>query len=235
MKKLLFTVAVLLVSATLTFAQEQPVSPNPKVLPMFGNLPRTEEQQLKDQKFLSNCDANFANRQEASKFFLARGWEYFNEGKTDTAMYRFNLSWLLNPDNSNTHWAFGLVTFGKGKFEESVTYYEKALAIDPKNSLLLSDLATSYMAIYKQEEKRGKKKKALKKVAEFTNKAIEADSANAFALFSMSQVKFYEKRYEDAWNYLHQSRELNLTTIDFTYLAELMAQMPDPKGLFKNN
>ncbi|WP_242928948.1 tetratricopeptide repeat protein [Pontibacter vulgaris] len=226
MKRLLFVAVALLVTATLSFAQEQK---DPKVLPMFGNQAKTEAQQLKDQKFLSSCDASFKTRQEASNFFMERGWEYFSEGQVDTAVYRFNLAWLLNPDNSNTYWAFGLVTSGKGNNAEAITYYEKALAYQPKNSMLLTDLASAYINIYKTQPK----KKNLKKASVYSEQAIANDSTNSYAYYTLSQVKYHEKKYADAWAYVHKSRGINLAQIDYDFVTELLAKMPDPQGFFK--
>ncbi|WP_347157003.1 tetratricopeptide repeat protein [Pontibacter chitinilyticus] len=234
MKRVLVATLAFVFATTLGFAQEQPAPQqapaSPTVLPMFGKQPKTEKQQRQDEKFLSSCDKSFTNRQEASKFFMERGWEYFNEGQVDTAMYRFNLAWLLNPDNKDTYWAFGLVTARKGQPEEAITLYEKALQYDPNNSLLLSDLGASYLEAYKQKEK----KKTLKKAQEYLSKSISSDSSNAYALYSESKAKYYEKEYADAWNYLHKSRSLNLALIDYEYIAELLTKMPDPQGFFKS-
>ncbi|MER2998809.1 tetratricopeptide repeat protein [Pontibacter populi] len=230
MKKLLYTIAACLLAATITFAQDATEKPAPKVLPMFGKVVKTEAQQLQDEKFLSSCDKNFTTRTEASNFFMERGWEYLNEGQTDTAMYRFNLAWLLNPDNADAHWAFGLVTVAKGNPEEAVGYYEKALALKPKNSLLLSDLATCYIAMYELKPKN----KSLKKAATYVEQSMAADAQNAFAYFTMSKVKFFNKDYSEAWTYLHKGRELNMAAVDYTYLLQLTDKMADPKGFYKN-
>ena len=231
MKKLLLAVVAIVYATSLSFAQEQPAAQNPQVLPMFGGKAKTEEQQKKDEKFLTSCDKSFANRQEASRFFMERGWEYLNEGQLDTAVYRFNLAWLLNPDNKDTYWAFGLVTSAKGQNGEAIKHYEKALSYDPKNSLLLSDAASTYLKAYSEGKK---KKKDLKKATTYLNEAIKADTTNAYALYNLSKVKFYEKKYSDAWEYLHKSRSINLMQIDYDFIAELTAQMPDPKGFFRS-
>jgi len=230
MNKILSTVAACLMAVTYTFAQTAPTETNPKVLPMFGNIAKTEAQQKSDEKFLKSCDASFATRTEASTFFMERGWEYLNEGQIDTAMYRFNLAWLLNPDNNETYWAFGLVTVAKGNPEEAIGYYEKALALKPKNSMLLSDMATAYVALYEQKPK----KKTLKLATDYTQKAIAADTQNALAYYTLSQVKFFENNYNEAWANLHKGRELNMGALDYTYLMKLIEKMPDPKGFFKN-
>lgn len=230
MKKLLTTIAACAMAATFTFAQDQAAQPNPKVLPMFGKIAKTEEQQLKDQKFLSSCDASFTTRKEASNFFVERGWEYLNEGQTDTAMYRFNLAWLLNPDNSDTYWAFGLVTAAKGNPAEAIGYYEKALALNPKSSMLLSDLATCYINLYEQKPK----KKTLKQAIAYSERSIAADAQNAYAYYAMSQSRYFNGNYNDAWTYLHKGREINMTALDYTYVLKLTEKMPDPQGFFKS-
>lgn len=229
MKRILLAAVAFCCATSLSLAQEQAAEQSPSVLPMFGGKQKTEAQQQKDEKFLTSCDKSFQNRTEASKFFVERGWEYLNEGQVDTAMYRFNLAWLLNPDNKDTYWAFGLVTSARGNNAQAVDLYEKALQYDPKNSLLLSDLGSSYLAVYATENK----KKYLKKAATYLSSATESDANNAFALYNMSRVKFFEKKYADAWEYLHKSRNINMTQIDYGYIMELVAKMPDPQGFFK--
>ncbi|GAB3195813.1 Tfp pilus assembly protein PilF [Pontibacter aydingkolensis] len=232
MRRLLFALTVILFATSAGFAQEQQTDQSHLVLPMFGNKTKTEAQQQKDEKFLTSCDKSFTNRQEASQFFMERGWEYFNEGQVDTAMYRFNLAWLLNPNNMDTYWAFGLISASKDNNKEALTYYEKAKAIDPKNSMLLSDMASAQLAIYKNGKK---KKKELKKATALLDESIAANAQNAYALYNYSLVRFYEKKYPEAWDYLHKSRILNMSVIDYTYISELVEIMPDPQGFFRSS
>ncbi len=230
MKRLLFTALAMLMFSSLTFAQEEQAQPSYKVLPMFGGITKTEQQQKQDEKFLKSCDASFQTRQEASSFFMERGWEYYAEGQIDTAMYRFNLAWLLNQDNGETYWAFGLVSAATNKQDEAITLFEKALLYQPKNSLLYSDLASAYLNKYKEKNKR----KYFKNVTKHLEKAIELDARNAFALYSFSEVKYLEKKYADAWTYLHQAREIDMANLNYSYLYDLMDKMPDPKNFFSS-
>lgn len=234
MKRLFFAMVAFVFATSFSFAQEQPApqaEPSHLVLPMFGNKAKTDAEQREDEKFLTSCDKNFTNRTEASKFFMERGWEYLNEGQVDTAMYRFNLAWLLNPDNKDTYWAFGLVTAGKGQIEEAINLYERALKYDGNNSLLLSDIGSSYLTLYTQKNK----KKLLKQANSYLSKSLATDSTNAYALYNFSKIKFYEKKYADAWEYLHKGRQLNMASFDYLYLTELLAAMPDPQGFFNSN
>lgn len=230
MKRIILAAAAVLMSASLAFSQDQSAAPHPKVLPMFGQQPKTEAQQKADEKFLTSCDKSFTSRTEASNFFMDRGWDYFNEGQVDTAVYRFNLAWLLNPDNHNTYWAFGLVEYSKGNPQEAIVMYDRALKLQPNNSLILSDMGSAYLYQYTND----KKKKNLKKASSYLENALQIDPVNAFAMSSLSQVYFYNKKYAEAWDYLHKGREHNIMALDYNFLSELMARMPDPKGVFRN-
>lgn len=229
MKRIVLAAAAILLSASAVFSQDLPAA-HPKVLPMFGQQAKTDAQQRADERFLTSCDKNFTSRTEASNFFMERGWEYFNEGQIDTAVYRFNLAWLLNPDNHNTYWAFGLVEYSKGNSKEASSMYERALKYQPNNSLLLSDAGAAYLALYNES----KKKKILKQATAYLDRSLTSDPSNAFALSGLSQVRFHQKKYTEAWDYLHKGRDINMMTLDYNYLAELMARMPDPKGIFRN-
>lgn len=230
MKRLLLSAVALVIMATVSLAQEKEAATDPKVLPMFGGIVKTEQQQKQDEKFLKSCDANFKSRQEASQFFMDRGWDYYAEGQIDTALYRFNLAWLLNQNNGDTYWAFGLVSAARNQPTEAIKLYEKAQELLPDNSLLYSDMGASYLLAYKAKKRKKHLKKATKTLAE----ALKLDDQNSFALYSLSEIKYLEKKYTDAWTYLHQARELNMTSLDYGYLYELMEKQPDPKGFFSS-
>jgi Tfp pilus assembly protein PilF len=230
MKRIVLAAAAILISASTLFAQEKTPVPHMKVQPMFGNQAKTDAQQRADEKFLSSCDKSFSSRAEASNFFMDRGWEFLNAGQTDTAVYRFNLAWLLNPDNHNTYWAFGLVEFSKGNTPGAVGLYERALKIQPKNSLLLSDMAAAHLYLFDTT----KKKKHLKEATGYLDRSIAADARNAYALTGLSQVRYHQKKYAEAWDLLHQGRNIDLQSIDYNYLTLLISRMPDPKGMFRD-
>lgn len=231
MKRFFLAAATLVLSVSMAYAQEQQPASNPKVLPMFGQVAKTDAQQKADEKFLTSCDKSFESRTEASNFFMERGWEYLNEGQVDTAVYRFNLAWLLNPDNYNTYWAFGLVENSKGNTQEAIGMFDHALKYQPNNSLLLSDVGAAYLQQYIKD----KKKKSLKQATAFLDRSLKADQNNAFALANYAQVYYYNKKYTEAWDYLHRSRDINIMSLDYNFLADLLAQMPDPKGMFRND
>ena len=87
-------------------------------IPLFGNFIKTESQQVEDQLFLSDCDNQFKSRSEGSEFFSKMGWDYLSDGDKNTAIHRFNLSWLLNPDNVVAYWGTRSDRISVGEFSK---------------------------------------------------------------------------------------------------------------------
>ena len=48
------------------------------------------------------------------------------------------------PSSSDVPWALGFVARREGKWDESISYFEQALALDPRNTELLDDTAETY-------------------------------------------------------------------------------------------
>ncbi len=213
---------------------------NPNLLPMYGKTAKTQEQLDADLKFLEYSDQNFASRQEGSQFFSTRAWEYLGEGQPDTAMYRFNLAWLLDDTNSSAFWGFGAIAAQRGNLQEASSFLGQALTLDPNNSTLMVDLASIKQGLYELEA--GTKKKDLKRkqqnlteATQLLQRAVEADPANGYAHYRLSYNNFLLEDYDKAWEHLHKSREIDMSFLDFGYLSQLMEKQEDPKGLFKNN
>ena len=206
-----------------------PVSSNPNLLPLFGGQGRTSTQKAQDDAFLAECDKSFSSRAEASKFFESRAWEYLQEGKADTATYRFNLAWLLDNKNASVYWGLGAIQAAKAKDDEAVALLDKALVLEPNNAALLTDMASLYLNKYKAKPE----KKSLQNSMATLEKAIQIDSTHAAAYHKMSLAYFYQENYDKAWEYLHKGRSYNLASMDFAYLTELIAKKEDPQGLFK--
>lgn len=200
-----------------------------KCLPLFGSKKKAEEQLLNATEFLMKCDQNFKDRIDASKFFADRGWEYLNEGLLDTAVYRFNLCFLLNQDNVDAYWGLGSVLYQKGNYEESTKLLRKGLALAPDNPTLMIDVAAVQLACYKQKRNCDDIDDALR----LLEKSLQKDPTNANGWLKYSIAEFQLEHYEKAWNYFHKCRLLDPSFIDTTLVSELLTKQPDPMGIFK--
>lgn len=223
------TIATEKVATTETVATTVEVKKPAHCLPLFGERSKSIEQIEQEIRFLNDCDQNFSNRQEASQFFAARGWDYIADGQLDTAAYRFNLSYLLNDKNADAFWGLGVICYQQEKLPDAIRMLKKGLAVVDTNTVLMTDLATVQIKYYQHT----KDENLLNEAETYLYQALAVDAANATAHIELSYLYFTRANYPKAWESLHKARALDLSVIDLAYLGELLAKMPDPKGFFK--
>jgi serine/threonine protein kinase/Tfp pilus assembly protein PilF len=81
---------------------------------------------------------------------LALGYyQYRVLGDYSLANATFGRVGKMLPGNSDAPMALATVARREGKWEESIAYWEEALALDPRNTLLLSDAADTYAMLRK--------------------------------------------------------------------------------------
>lgn len=221
----------LLFAHIVSFGQGAEAQLDRKCLPFFGDQKKTSKQMDEELRFLSDCDKAFSSREEAGKFFLARGWEYLSEGQLDTAAYRFNLGYLLDSKNVEVYWGLGVVSFQRLKFDESKQILRMGVDLSPDNVPLLVDLATVEIKSFEQT----KKPEDLNEAIKILNYAKELDSTYAQTYYALSNVDYYKEDYVKSWENLHQGRTRNFSLINLQFVQELSAKLPDPTGFFKNN
>ncbi|MBU1820046.1 MAG: hypothetical protein KKG00_00860 [Bacteroidetes bacterium] len=207
---------------TLTLAER-------RVLPLFGEQRKTSEQIEEEIKFLSECDKMFTNRDEASTFFAARAWEYVQEGRLDTAAYRFNLAYLLNEKNVDAFWGLGVICYQKNMLEDAERMMRRGVEVAPENVPLMVDLSTIELRHYNEK----KEPQDLEESYQLLKRAATLDTTYAQTFYNLALAEFYRADYPNAWNALHTGRKLNFQLVDFQFVELLRAQLPDPEGFFK--
>lgn len=208
-----------------------PYSGPQRLQPLYGGLTATQAQQAVGAAVLADVDRSFASRAEASRFFSNKGFEYLNENQPDTATVRFNLAWVLDPQNPEPY--RGLAVLLSRRPDASPEAIQalalQGLAVAPTNAALLTDVANLTLGRYETS----KKKKDLQLAADYTQRALLADPNNANAWQTQAHVHYYQENYAEAWQDVRKGQNLSLTSLDFNFLSELMAKMPDPEGKFK--
>ena len=199
------------------------------ILPLFGERPKTADQIDSEIHFLNDCDRNFANRSEASEFFAARGWDYVADGQLDTATHRFNLSWLLNDRNADAFWGLGVVSYQKNNLPGAIYLLKKGVAVVDTNVVLMTDLATLQIKNYQEKQNPTD----LTEAETLLLKTISLSPNSATSYQKLAVVSFLKADYEKSWAYFHQARALDLSVLDLKFMSELLAKLPDPKGVFK--
>lgn len=199
-----------------------------RLQPQFGGLTPAQAEQALGPAFLTKLSNSFPSRAEASRFFSAKGYEYLAESKADTATYRFNLAWVLDPNNPDAYHGLGIVTSTAAP-EQSISLLNQGLALAPTNSFLLSDLGTSYLIRYQQTNK----KKDLTTATELLEKATTQETPNADAWQQLARAYYLQQKYPQAWEAVHKGQNINLASMDFDLITELKTKLPDPQGTIK--
>jgi tetratricopeptide (TPR) repeat protein len=202
-------------------------------LPLFGHYEKTESQLVSDEMFLSECDREFKSRKEAGDFFNKMAWQYLSEGDKSTATYRFNLAYLLHPENIDIYWGLGVIEFQNGNYSQAIDLMDQGLALsDGKNYVFMTDLATVYI------------KKALgnthsviesQKAKDLLHKALLIQPQYTPAYVQLTVVSLVENDLDLAWENFHKAYELNPAELSKDVLMELLSRKDDPKGIFKKN
>ena len=198
------------------------------LLPLFGEFEKTDAQKAVDTEFLKACDLNFKTRSEASQFFAARAWEYLGEGERDTAMYRFNLAYLLDDENSDAYWGLGVIAYQNEKYVQAIDLMNRGLEIED-NVTLIVDLSTVYIKSFTVDAE----KEDLKKAFELLTKALTKQPDSANALMQLSLAKLLNEEIDEAWERFHQGYELDPDNASIEILEGLLAKKDDPRGVFK--
>jgi Tfp pilus assembly protein PilF len=200
-----------------------------RLQPLFGGATPAQAETLLGPGYVAKVAGSFASREEASRFLSGKGYEYLAEGLTDTAAFRFNLAWLLDAKNPDVYRGLGIVASRQPTPDQAIALLTQGLALAPTNALMLSDLGSSHLIRYEQT----KKKKDLATATDLLQRALTASPDNAIAWQQMARIHYLQEDYPKAWEAVHKGQALSMTSIDFEFLSELMAKMPDPQGKFK--
>lgn len=199
-----------------------------RLLPLFGGLTPAAAEQLVGAKFVQGAEQSFASRAEASRFFSTKGYEYLREGQIDTARYRFNLAWVLDPKNPAPYRGLGLLVANNAP-DEALGLLQQGLALAPTDAQLLTDIGGVYLIRFEQT----KKPKDLKTADDYLHRAVAADATNAYAWQQLAWVQFRQENYAGAWESLHKGRSLDFSSLDFELISQLKDKLADPQGMFK--
>ncbi|MEZ0483038.1 tetratricopeptide repeat protein [Fibrella aquatica] len=200
-----------------------------RIVPLFGERSKSPSQIEEEIIFLNDCDQNFASREEASQFFASRGWEYIGEAQLDTAAYRFNLAYLLNDKNPDVYWGLGVVSYQRSQLTEAVRMLKRGVSLSDTNAIMMTDLATVEMELYQAKSDTA----SLEDARDHLQKALFLRPDHATAYSKLSIASYLQADYRSAWMYLHKAYKIEISSLDLTYLQELLAKQPDPLGVFK--
>jgi tetratricopeptide (TPR) repeat protein len=198
--------------------------------PPIEYLLKIESQRNNYDKLLTECRNSFKTPVEASTFFSKMGWNYLSEGDRREARKRFDWAYLLDEKNVDAFWGLGVMTFQEERFEESTLFMERGLDADKNpNVTLMVDLATVYIKLFTQTDQP----KHLARAFELTEKAIDIHPTYVNAYMQKGLAELINGKVDNAWLSFHKGYAISPKDTDIHLLSNLLAQKPDPKGIFK--
>ena len=109
---------------------------HPNLIPMYGSDVKSDELKEIDQKYVTEMLRKYNGDTVKAAMETARaGWYYLYKEKMDTAMFRFNQSWLIDQKSAVSYFGFAAIREYQGIRAEADKYYQLAYKHDPSDSL----------------------------------------------------------------------------------------------------
>ncbi|RZK56382.1 MAG: hypothetical protein EOO87_05585 [Pedobacter sp.] len=217
--KILLSIALICLSLVgCSSAQDCKESNN--LLPMYGGLPKCDQQLKADKDFFTFVDTKFEKRSSASISYAQLGWDYFYKNDFETSMKRFNQAWLLDSLNANVYWGFGILIAKQNQFQASIPHFQKSLKLNPNNSKVYESLASSYGQLFESNLRQEMLDSAVKSL-----KKVDAlDRGNARILSQLTSAYSFFKQKDSATKYLKLTDRIDPSAIN-----------PNVRALLKRN
>ncbi len=134
---------MLLILFTLTGCQHTGI----KKYPFYGNKIKTEQQVKFEKKLIESTIKKFGNKKKGSSNAVRAGWKAYYSDKKETAMKHFNESWILNPENAQAFYGFGVLLYEQNKLLEAKKIFLKCTELDPEYGMAFCQLAVTHKEI----------------------------------------------------------------------------------------
>ena len=203
------------------------------LLYIFCNLAQAEQAMNEMPMYGGLHNPTVAQNKERSISAAKLGWKYYYDGDLDTAIKRFNQSWMFDRNNKDAYWGFGLI-MGRRAFEEdleinlneSVKYLEKANELANNDPGILVDLAFSKTLLgnYLKENKKISYKKYFEEADSLFSRAEKLENKYPLLYFNWSVLRFYEGNYPEAKSKLEHAKDLGYMP-DPNYEKELNGKL----------
>ncbi len=226
--KLILT-SIIILFASSVFAQQMTLEAwnkeartNIRLLPKYGHIQKTEQQKQIDKEFIETVLKQDTTHRKASDHLIRLGFKYVYQD-IKTAMYRFNQAYLLDSTNTDIYWGFGGVYMTLGDYSRAEEQYKYGLDINPRNTHLLTDYGTCFMAQYYALQTLDEKNalENLEKAITYMSKSYELDPKDQNTSFKLSVCYFNKKDCGNAWKYFDICEKLGGQPITKEYITEL--------------
>jgi tetratricopeptide (TPR) repeat protein len=201
-------------------------------VPMYGGMDRQGIPQLKqaDEQLIAETTKEFGSRERASATFVDQGIRYYKADNYAAAMRRFNQAWLLNPNNPDVFWGFGMVFHDQGNVCEAKNMIDHAISLQLANSIALADAGRIYTlcAVSNQSLDPAAKQQYFTLSEDLYKKASAASPNNDYIHGSWATAYYWRDDYARSWGMVAKARSLGFV-FPGQFVNLLRQKMPEPK------
>ena len=217
---------------------EQESKTNKRLLPKYGNLPKSPGEIESDTAFIKEIlsQPEFKTRREASNHLIDLGFKYYYRPDFKTAMYRFNQAYLLDSTNSDVFWGYGAIYMAFGQYNLAKEQYEEGLRIDRNNKHLMTDLATYHLEQFygisampsnkMVKDPKLAAKPHLDSALIWLIKSYQNDPKDVNTAYKLSICYWNQNDCTNAWKYFDVCKSLGGDPITPDYEADLNRRCP---------
>ncbi len=209
-------------------ALNEPWTANPKyLLPMMGGGQKSEEEARADKRFVELAVKGSGSRELAALQLTQMGWDAYRTQNFKLALSRFNQAWLIDPNNGESYWAFGLMNGLEERTADTIGLLKKAVELvpeSPKKARLYCDLAYAY-SIQGDPVEPAAAREVIYSQAEACYRQAEALDPNlALAQSQWAMLQFKREKFRDAWERAARARTLGGEGLDPEFVKVVEAQ-----------
>ena len=213
----LFVILCLLCCQADSASGNQPADTS--LIPMYGSATKDVSQKVADAEFISEASRIAGSRQKASEEFVKKGWEaFFAKRDPLTAMRRFNQAWLLNPDNPEVLWGFGVISGALNKIEDSVNFLRRAAEKMSESARVLNDLGFSLTIAADRCNDPDDSLKMLQEAHTCFARAEKIEPGYEPLYSNWAITLFYAKQYAIAWQKVIKAEQFGGRTLNPMFL-----------------
>lgn len=191
-------------------------SGQPNLIPMYGNIKKSKEMQAIDKQYTDGELSTYHDTIIAARHAARIGWYYFFHKTIDTAMFRFNQSWLIDSAYPACYFGFAAIREYQGLENEAELYYRLAYKHDKSDTLsrqILHEIADikeqqhdtigllkAYERVYYKFPKDGQ---ASAKLGYFYSTQHQPDSSMKYYTISINiNPEYFQNYINRGWGYL---------------------------------
>jgi len=210
MKKKIIIPIVILIFSVFIFWIFIPESKDINTLPEYGGIKKTESQKQADDEFIKNAIKSMGSREKTVKYTLQKAWDLNDKNNLDTAMKRFNQVLLLDPNNADAYFGFGVISGKRGQIDEAIKYLHKAFELKPDYAEVAYNLGFAYsQKSYQSSLSQTKKTGALKNAIKYYEYATQKDSSKAYYYGEWANALYELGDYQEASRILEMSEKID--------------------------